>query len=141
MEGGTSRPRPRLRGLLLNRYVLVVAVVLVAAAVPSAMAAFRAHSVAPTVASSSSGGAARSIQGGVPPSGAKPHAGIVKPGNRPQASRQTKPVERHLKKAGSAVFDVRSLKSTVVKRERSERTSPFDREHEGAASSAPSKVS
>ena len=75
------------------------------------------------------------------PATGKPHAGVAKPGNHPKPIRLSKPVARHLTKAGSAVFDVRSLKSVVVKRERPERQSPFDREHEGAASSAPSTFS
>ena len=74
MEGGTPRPRPRVRGLLRNRYALVVAVVLVAAAVPGATAAFRTHN-GPAMLHLTAG-PGRSAQGGQPPV-AKPHVGVA----------------------------------------------------------------
>src|SRR4051794_33128528 len=133
MEGGTPSPRRKLRGLLRNRYAIVVFAVLVAASVPSAMAALHGKSAAPTLQVRSAHGFARSVKGGGQPTTGKPQAGVAQAGNHPKPIRLTKPVARHLTKAGSAVFDVRSLKSVVVRQERPERQSPFDREHEGAA--------
>ena len=124
MEGGTPRPRPRLRGLLRNRYALVVAVVLVAAAVPGAMAAFRTSNgrshAAPHCRPRPFGAGRRQ------PPVAKPHVGRREAATTcPTRSGSRSRPSCHLKKAGSAVFDVRTLKSVVVKRERPERQLPL----------------
>jgi Carboxypeptidase regulatory-like domain len=51
-------------------------------------------------------------------------AGVAHPGHLPKPTRFSKPTLLHLKKAHSAVFDVRKLKSTVVKVERAEDGGP-----------------
>src|SRR5262249_43854695 len=64
-------------------------------------------------------GPSRAIQGGqVQPD--KLRATVAVPGHRPNPTVVSHPRTLHLQKARSAVFDVRKLKSTVVKRERPE---------------------
>lgn len=65
----------------------------------------------------------RLIQG-ASSSGGPGHHGAVDPAHRPPSNRITNPAELHLTKAGSEVFDVRDLRSTVVKKERPEHPSP-----------------
>ena len=75
-------------------------------------------------------GPSRSLQGGgVKQSrGAHPvRRGAVKP------VVATHPVERYLTRAHGSVFDVRKLKSKVVKRERPEHESPFETESESTS--------
>src|SRR3954452_22481169 len=123
---------------LRTRRALTVGLVLVAAVVPAAVGASQRAS-APLMLQRAAG-PARALPGGASPQ-TKPSAGVAHSGQIPKPKSLTKPTELHLTKAGSAVFDVRSLKSVVVRRERPERKSPFDREHDGAASSAPSTLS
>jgi hypothetical protein len=70
----------------------------------------------------------RSIQGG----GVAQHRGAHALGHGAAAKStvSTRPVERYLTRAHGSVFDVRRLKSTVVKRERPEHESPFETESE-----------
>jgi hypothetical protein len=64
-------------------------------------------------------GAGPSAPGG-PAAVSKPHAVTAKASGHKQAKTLTHPALMHLTKAGSAVFDVRKLKSVVVKQERPE---------------------
>ena len=54
----------------------------------------------------------------------KPRAGTADKDKRGKPDFLSNPKALHLTKAGSAVFDVRTLKSVVVKRERPERAAP-----------------
>jgi putative transposon-encoded protein len=72
-------------------------------------------------------GPTRATQGGNPGI-TRPRGGVARKGGRGEAA-STRPTVRHLTKSRSAVFDLRSLKGTVVKQERPEREAPgFERE-------------
>jgi Carboxypeptidase regulatory-like domain len=120
-----------------TRPVVVVAVALLAA-VPTA-AALRLHSSTHPV--SLSGVRQRATQGSQPATDL-PRATKAIPGNLKKPQVLSKPTELYLRKAHSAVFDVRKLKSTVVKRERPERTAPREpaTETEAPATALPQKV-
>src|SRR5690349_11998616 len=110
---------------VLTRRGSVVAALVVAAAVVTVVGASAtrhgspAHVVALRASSpqASMPGARSAKQG-------KPRARKAVRGHLPKAVKRTHPRELHLTKAHSKVFDVRKLKSTVVKKERPERRAP-----------------
>src|SRR5690349_4642132 len=110
---------------VLTRRGSVVAALVVAAAVVTVVGASAtrhgspAHVVALRASSpqASMPGARSAKQG-------KPRARKAVRGHLPKAVKRSHPRELHLTKAHSKVFDVRKLKSTVVKKERPERRAP-----------------
>ena len=81
----------------------------------------------------------RAVQGG-PLAKSKPRATTAVPGKLPRPTAISKPRALYLTKAHSAVFDVRKLHGTVVRRERPERPAPGEAA-DGADESVPSSVS
>ncbi len=83
----------------------------------------------------------RAALGDDTPDVSKPIAGIADPANLPASSVQSEPAELHLIKASGApkAFDVRSLKSTVVRLERPEDAGPAG--DTDASSAQPAQVS
>src|SRR5262245_1684108 len=95
------------------RIVTLVTLVGIALAVPLAA---RSHQSANELQTF---GVDRSMQGG-PGSVPRPRAGVADRAKQPPPKPAKKPTERHLTRAHGAVFDVRTLPSTVTKRERPE---------------------
>lgn len=60
-------------------------------------------------------------------------AGVADPAHLPPSRRLKNPTEQHLKKAHGAVFDVRNLRSTVIKKERPEHSAPGEAAAEAGA--------
>ena len=60
-------------------------------------------------------------------------AGVADPAHLPPSRRLKNPTEQHLKKARGAVFDVRNLRSTVIKKERPEHPAPGEAAAEAGA--------
>src|SRR5690348_11744126 len=106
---------------------LLVAAVFVAALLATVLGAGAAtHSSAPAEVSLASGGAA-SLQASIARGAKAPsklRARKAVRGHLPKAVKLSHPREFHLTKAHGKVFDVRTLKSKVVRRERPERTPP-----------------
>ncbi len=124
---------------LATRPLIVVAITLLAA-VPTA-AALRLHSATRAVSLSAR---QRATQGsGSQQATDLPRAAKAVPGNLTNPKVLSNPTQLYLRKARSAVFDVRQLKSTVLKRERPERTAPREpaAEAESPATALPQKVS
>src|ERR1041385_8536831 len=119
--GGSPDPRNWLRRSLRQRPALVVGVVLLAVLVPGAGTALRAKGSSPDLLRA--GGPSRATQGDATPA-SKPMAVTARRDKLPKPTVSSKPTVLHLKKAHSAVFDVRALKGKVVKRERPERAAP-----------------
>ncbi|MFL5960648.1 MAG: PxKF domain-containing protein [Gaiellaceae bacterium] len=112
------------------RRAFVVVLLLAAVAAPLATAAFGPeHSASPVLRGESRD---RATKGGDKSAITTPQAGVARPGQLPKSNRLTKPTVLHLEKAHSAVFDVRSLKSVVVKRERPEDGGPDEAAGSGA---------
>jgi len=113
-----------------KRAVAVAAAVAALVVLPSAI---RSESSPSSLRSDA--GLGRATQGGASPI-SKPHAGVAQKGKLPKPFALTNPTVLHLTRAHSAVFDVRKLKSVIVKRERPERQAPGFDEGESAASTA-----
>jgi hypothetical protein len=109
-----------MRRVRWQRRPVVVGVVLLAALVPAAATPLRPDTP-PTLLRAESLG--RATQGGQSITSGH-HAVLARKGRLEKAVRLTKPAELHLRKAHGAVFDVRALKGTVVKRERAEHPAP-----------------
>ena len=107
----------------------LVALAVVGAVVAAALAGPRA----PVLHRAGAAGAAFHGAGG---SVTKPPAGIAQKGKLPKAIALSRPHVLHLTKARSAVFDVRGLKSRVVRRERPEVGSPEDLRAESETTAA-----
>ena len=123
-EGRGRTPARRYMRMFTKRGVAVAAV-LVGAAMATVIAAGatthaspaqqfvkRGPSVQPSMA-----GSGKASKGSV-------RARTAVRGHLPKAVKRSRPQQLHLKAAHSKVFDVRKLKSTVVKKERPERTAP-----------------
>ena len=110
-----------LRRLLRTRPALAVGVVAIAALTPAASTALRSQSSSQAVLRAQDPG--RATQG-APVAVAKPMAVKAVKGELKKPVVRTKPTELHLRKANGAVFDVRTLKSVVVKKERREHPAP-----------------
>ena len=108
------------------RRALAVAFVLIVVAAPIASAALRTDHAASADLRAETGVRDRATPGGDAdkPGLTTSQAGVAHPGHPPKPTRFSKPTLLHLKKAHSAVFDVRKLKSTVVKIERAEDGGP-----------------
>jgi hypothetical protein len=119
-----------------RRSSVVVLVVLLAVLVFAASGVLRSQS-APELARTAASGFARALQGGDTPV-SKVTAGVAEKGKPAKVHVRSKPIELHLTKAHGAVFDVRTLKSHVVKLERPEHAAPGEVEQPGAIESSPS---
>src|SRR5580765_7546231 len=109
-----------LRRMLGTRPAIAVGVVAIAALTPAASTALRQSSDQSVLRAQGPGRATQGTWGAIPKAtAAKAVKGALK---KPIAL--SKPTELHLRKAHGAVFDVRTLKSTVVKKERPERPAP-----------------
>src|SRR5580765_8385277 len=109
-----------LRRMLGTRPAIAVGVVAIAALTPAASTALRQSSDQSVLHAQSPGRATQGTWGAIPKAtAAKAVKGALK---KPIAL--SKPTELHLRKAHGAVFDVRTLKSTVVKKERPEHPAP-----------------
>jgi hypothetical protein len=77
--------------------------------------------------------------GGSPTGNPLTRVKVARTGHRPKATRRTRPRELHLTWAHGKVFDVRKLKSVVVRRERPERPAPgiFESEFNPRTARAP----
>ena len=95
----------------------MLALVVGAAVIPAATRAVYSHGA--SLGIDRSAGFARATPGGSDPI-AQPTAGVEHNGRLPRPGAVSKPTELHLTKARSAVFDMRKLHGTVVKRERPE---------------------
>ena len=103
---------------------VAVAAILVAAAVATVVAASASTHASPAeVAVARTASLHPSIAGGGKSSKSLKHRTAVR-GHLPKSVKRSHPRELHLKAAHSKVFDVRKLKSKVVKKERPERTAP-----------------
>src|SRR6478735_5389747 len=103
---------------------VAVAGVLVAAAVATVVAASATtHSSPAELSVARTGSPQASMAGGPNRTSSFKHRVAVK-GHLPKAVKRSQPRELHLKAAHGKVFDVRKLKSIVVKKERPERTAP-----------------
>jgi hypothetical protein len=110
---------------ILTRRGSVVAAVLVAAAIATVVAASATTHAGPAeMAVLRASGPQASMQGVSTKTAAPLKALKAVRGHLPKAVKRTHPRELHLVKAHSKVFDVRKLKSTVVKKERPERRAP-----------------
>jgi hypothetical protein len=98
-----------------------VVVVAIAALAPAASTALRSQSSSQAVLRAQ--GPSRATQG-APVAVAKPTAAKAVKSDLKNPVVRTNPTELHLRKAHGAVFDVRTLKSTVVKKERPEHQAP-----------------
>ena len=109
----------------VNRRRAVVVAAAFALATALTLTAVRAIGQSPHVAIPSAATAAQDglLQGGLKPGSALHHLAVAKRGPLP---RQVKlaPHALRLTRAHGAVFDVRKLKGTVVKRERADREAP-----------------
>src|SRR4051812_7747551 len=133
MGGNASRGRRWVGMPRSKRPALVVGIVLLVTFVPAAADVFRAQrSASFEVATAGSPG--RAAPGDVAPA-PQPTAVKAGKGNLPKSRVIWKPTELRLKKAGSAVFDVRKLHGKVVKQERPEPGAR--RESEAPAAPAP----
>jgi Carboxypeptidase regulatory-like domain len=110
-----------LRRLLRTRPALALGVVAIAALTPAASTALRSDSSSQAVLRAQ--GPGRATQG-APVAMAKPTAVKAVKSELKKPVVRAKPTELHLHKAHGAVFDVRTLKSTVVKKERPEHPAP-----------------
>jgi hypothetical protein len=108
---------------LFARRWVAVGVVLVGASVATVLAASATHSTAQTAVARASG-PQRSTAGPGRTSPSSLRARTAVRGHLPKAVERSHPRELHLQRAHSSVFDVRTLKSTVVRKERPERTPP-----------------
>ena len=103
---------------------VVVAAILVAAAVATVVAASATtHTSSATQAVARASSLQPSMAGGGKSTKSLKHRTAVR-GHVPKSVKRSHPRELHLKAAHSKVFDVRKLKSKVVKKERPERTAP-----------------
>ena len=112
-----------------SRPALVVGVVVVTVVVSASAGALRSNDA--SVLERSAGAAGRATPGGAATNMTKPHA-IARHNRAAKPHVLTHPRTFHLTKARSAVFDVRKLRSVVVKRERPERRAPGEIERAGA---------
>ena len=103
---------------------VAVAAVLVAAAVATVVAASATtHSSPAELSAARTSSPQASMAGGPNRASSFKHRVAVK-GHLPKSVKRSHPRELHLKAAHGKVFDVRKLKSTVVKKERPERVAP-----------------
>jgi hypothetical protein len=108
-----------------TRRALVVVFVLAVVAAPLATAALSRHHAEPAAVRLGDSRERATKGGDEDKSGiATTQATVARAGHLPKSSRLTRPTVLHLSKAHSAVFDVRSLKSKVVKVERAEDGGP-----------------
>ena len=107
------------RGPRAKRVLVAVFLLTVVAAPLAATASLRGHSAA-APQELRAAGRVRAIQGGGGSQTEKPQAGVAHAASLPKPVKVAKPKVLYLQKARSAVFDVRKLKSTVIKRERPE---------------------
>ena len=133
MKDGPRWPRIEMRELLRSRKALVVGVALLAAMAPTATRAVRSPSS--VLGLQRAAGPGRATPGNGSPV-AKPTAGVADRNRLRNPGVVSKPNVLHLTKAHGAVFDVRGLKSTVVKQERPEDRAPG----ENPATEQPSRV-
>jgi YVTN family beta-propeller protein len=130
--GGNASRGPRWVSMPRSkRPALVVGIVLLVTFAPAAAGVFRAQRSA-SFEVATAAGPGRAAPGDVAPA-SQPTAVKAEQGNLPKSRVISKPTELRLKKAGSAVFDVRKLHGKVVKRERPE---PGER-HESEEPAAP----
>ncbi len=124
-DEGRGRTPARVLQLFTKRGI-VVAGVLVAAAVATVVAASASTHASPAQQLVERGAAQqqRSFAGPGKASPASVRARTAVRGHLPRTHRRTRPQTLHLKAAHPKVFDVRKLKSTVVRKERTERTPP-----------------
>ncbi|HSS80901.1 MAG TPA: carboxypeptidase regulatory-like domain-containing protein [Gaiellaceae bacterium] len=126
MRHGVGRGRKLVEHVLktFTKRWVAVAAVLVAAAVATVVAASATTHTSPAELSlARTGSPQASMAGGQTRASSFKHRVAVK-GHLPKAVKHSHPRELHLKAAHGKVFDVRKLKSTVVKKERPERTAP-----------------
>ncbi len=121
MDGRTQRVGKTIHRLLRRRTSLVVVLVALATLSPAAATALRSHGSPSTVFLAQ--GPGRSAPG-EPVTVSKHTAVKAVRGKLNKPTVLSAPTELHLKKAHGAVFDVRTLKSTVVKQERPEHAAP-----------------
>src|SRR5438093_163220 len=131
--GGSTPHRRRWIARRLRRPVFVAGLVAVAVLAPATAGVLRSDgspSVIRGVLRSDGSpsviraeGFGRATQGGAAPITKPPAVTAVK-GKLPKPRVLSRPTELHLTKAHDAVFDVRTLKSTVVRRERLEHAAP-----------------
>src|SRR5262245_49238828 len=138
MKGRSQHPSRNVWQHLRKRQVLVGLLVLVAAAVPATTRAVQSHGALIGLERAPGPGRAAPGGGGVPVT--QPTAGTAHRDELKQGGQISKPRELRLTKARGAVFDVRTLKSTVVKRERPEHADPIHPEREMPARVAPSAM-
>src|SRR5213596_506508 len=112
--GGSTPHRRRWIARRLRRPVFVAGLVAVAVLAPAAAGVLRSDG-SPSVIRAE--GLGRATQGGAAPITKPPAVTAVK-GKLPKPRVLSRPTELHLTKAHGAVFDVRTLKSTVVRRRR-----------------------
>ena len=109
--------------MFTKRWVAVAAV-LVAAAVATVVAASATTHSSPAELSVARTGSPQASMAGGPRRASSFKHRVAAKGHLPKAVKRSHPRELHLKAAHSKVFDVRKLKSVVVKKERPERTAP-----------------
>ena len=106
-----------------RRAVVVAALFALAAALTLTAAQAIGHSRHVAAPGAATAAQDRLLQGGVKPGSALHHLAVAKPGQLPRQVKLAPHVLR-LTRAHGAVFDVRKLKGTVVKRERADREAP-----------------
>src|SRR4051794_13064478 len=117
--------------IVRGRPFAVTIFVLLVVSAPVALAAMMSPSSPASFRTSSP--FTRATPGEHGPSVGKPRGGIDHGGGQSAEKRPTAhPQELHMKKAGSAVFDVRTLHGDVVKQERPEHASPNQSASEAA---------
>ena len=121
-RGRGRRLAEQVLGTFTKRWV-VVAAILVAAAVATVVAASATTRTSSGQAVARASSLQPSMAGGGKSAKSLKHRTAVK-GHLPKSVKHSQPRELHLKAAHSKVFDVRKLKSKVVKKERPERTAP-----------------
>ena len=105
------------RGIVISAVFVLVTVATVVGA-----SATR-HAPAPQLAVTRASSPQPSMQGAAKKS-SKPRARTAVRGHLPKAVKRSHPRELHLKAAHGKVFDVRTLKSRVARKDRPERTAP-----------------
>src|SRR5262249_6360863 len=134
-EGSMGRRMQTLKSIvrssLRRRPAVIAGVVLVAALAPVAGSALLPGGAPRGVLRAQNLDRATPGGGTVAMSGHKPVT--ARKGSLPKPLRLSRPTVLHLTKAPTAVFDVRKLKSTVVRRERPEHPAPGEVEQPGTA--------
>src|SRR5437762_448366 len=113
MGSRAQRVTKTMRQMLRTRPALVVGLVALVGLTPAAATALRLRSSSSILRAQRPG---RSAQG-EPGSVVKPTAVKANRGNLPKPAAVSKPTVLHLTKAHSAVFDVRTLRGKVVRKE------------------------